>query len=90
MQVIVQVSSDLAGALRHQTQPTAASEQISRIVKTYGRTLEPMHTNTDSLNLQSYFTIEVPDNATAQSIISHLQQATGIEAAYVKPPDELP
>lgn len=90
MQVIVQVSADIARALHQLIPPTDESEQLLRIVRTCARTLEPMHRDTDNPNLQSYFTVEVPDRATAELTIDRLRQITGIEAAYVKPSDELP
>ena len=90
MQVIVQVSENMARALHQRIPPTSESEALLRIIETFCHTLEPMHRNTDDPNLQRYLTVEVPDHATAQRIIDRLQQAAGIEAAYVKPPDELP
>ena len=90
MQVTVQVSADVACALGQRGPPTADSEVLSRMMKTFGLTLQPMHAGTDDPNLQSYFTVEVPDHATSQRVLNRLQQAAAIEAAYVKPPDELP
>lgn len=90
MQVTVQVSADVARTLRQRGPPTTDSEALWRMIKTFGLTLQPMHPDTDDPNLQSYFTVEVPDHATAQRVISRLQQAAATEAAYVKPPDELP
>jgi hypothetical protein len=34
--------------------------------------------------------VDVQDQITAQQLIDRLQQLAGIEAAYAKPPDELP
>ncbi len=90
MQVTVQVSADVARALHQQGPPTAESEAPLRLIETFGLTLEPMHPDTDDPNLQSYFTVEVLDHATAQRVIDRLRQSEAVEAAYVKPPDELP
>jgi hypothetical protein len=90
MQVTVQVSADVARALHQQGPPTAESEGLLRITETFGLMLEPMHHDTDDPNLQSYFIVRVPDHATAQRVIDRLQQTVAVEAAYVKPPDELP
>lgn len=59
-------------------------------IKTFGFTWEPMHRDTEDPYLQSYFVVEVPDNATAQRVIDRLRQSEAVVAAYVKPPDELP
>jgi hypothetical protein len=90
MKVIIQVSADVARALRQRSPPIAESEELLRIIETLGLRLEPMHHDADDPNLQTYFTVEVQDQATAQRVIDRLQQLEGIEAAYVKPPDELP
>ena len=60
------------------------------IVEEFGVVLEPLHPDTEDPSLISYFTIEVPDHATADRVIARLLQSKGIEAAYLKPPDELP
>lgn len=90
VQVTVQVSVGVASALHQRSPPTAESEELSRIIKTFGLALEPMHRNADDPNLQSYFTVEVPDQATVQRMIHRLQQSKAVKAAYVKPHDELP
>ena len=60
------------------------------MIEAFGLTLEPMHRDTDDPTLQSYFVVEVPDHATAQRVMARLRQLEAVEAAYVKPPDELP
>lgn len=91
MQVTLQVSADVARALHYQRDPpTAGSKELMKIIETFGLTLEHMHRDTDDPKLQSYFIVEVPNHATAQRMIDRLQQLEAVEAAYVKPPDELP
>lgn len=90
MKVNVQVLENVARALPQRNSPTAESEELLRLIETFGLTLEPTHRDTDDPNLQSYFTVEVPDNSTAQRLIARLQQSEAVVAAYVKPPDELP
>jgi hypothetical protein len=90
MQVTVQVSADLARALHQRGPPTAESEELLRIIETFGIALEPMHRDTDDPNLQSYFTVEVADYAIAQRLMNRLQLLEAVKATYVKPPDELP
>ena len=89
MQVTVKTLAGAARALR-QGPPTAESETILRVIEAFGLTLEPMHRDTDNPSLQSYFVLEVPDDATAQRVMDRLRQSEAVEAAYVKPPDELP
>lgn len=90
MQVTVQVSADVSRALHQRGPPTAQSQELVKIIKTFGLTLEPMHRDTDDPNLQSYFIVEAPDQAAAKRVIDRLRQSEAVKAAYVKPPDELP
>lgn len=90
MQVTVQVSADVARALHQRDPPTTQSQELSKLIETFGLTLEPMHRDRDDPNLQSYFTVEVLDHATAQRVINRLHQLEAVKAVYVKPPDELP
>lgn len=90
MQVTVQVSANVARVLHQRSPPTAESKALLRMIETFGLALCPMHRDSDDPNLQSYFTVEVPDYATAQRVTDRLRQSGAIEAAYVKPPDELP
>jgi hypothetical protein len=55
-----------------------------------GVELEPMHPGTRDPFLAPYFIVEVPDSETAERIVTHLRQSGAIEAAYIKPLDELP
>ena len=90
IKIIVQVSADVARSLNHLDPQTAESEALSEMIKTLGFTLVPMHPGTDDPSLQRYFIVEVLDDKTAQTVIDQLLQTKGIEAAYIKPPDELP
>jgi hypothetical protein len=90
MQVTIQVSPDVARTIHQRVPPTAESEELLRMIETFGLTLEPMHRDTDDPNLQSYFMVAVPDNTTAQRVMDCLQQLEAVKATYVKPPDELP
>ena len=90
MQVTFKVPADVGRALHQRDPPTTESKEPLRIVEALGVTLEPMHPGTKDPNLMSYFIVEVPDPKTAQRVIDRLQRSTAIEAAYLKPPDELP
>lgn len=90
MQVTVQVPPDVARTLHQRGPPTAKSQALLGVIEGFGFTLEPMHLDTDDPKLQSYFLIDVPDHATARRVIDRLKQSEAVEAAYVKPPDELP
>ncbi len=90
VQVIIQVSADVAQTLQHQAPTTAESQELLKITEELGVLLEAMHPGASDPLLVGFFMIEVPDSTTAEWVISHLQQSKAIEAAYVKPLDEMP
>jgi hypothetical protein len=54
------------------------------------RALTPMHAGTTDPTLASFYEIEVDDPAEADRLIGRLLNDPSIDAAYVKPDDELP
>jgi hypothetical protein len=90
MQITIQVQMDVARRLHQRGPPTTESEALNRVTKQLGVVLEPMHPGTADPDLTRYFTVEAPDQATAERVIAGLQQSKAIEAAYVKPPDAMP
>ncbi len=80
-----------ATSTSHQHQPTeGATEELVRITEELGVRLEPMHPAVRDPRLALYFTVEVPDRSTAERVIQQLQRSSAVEAAYLKPADELP
>ena len=90
IQVIIQVAADVARTLQQQGAPTTESQELLKIAEELGVLLEPMHPGADDSLLAPYFMAEVPDSTTAELVIAHLRKSKAIEAAYLKPPDELP
>lgn len=89
MQVTVQVRGDVAPALHGRGGATAAVEQLQLLTNELGVTLEPTHPGSDDPLLAPWFTAEVPDEQ-ADRVLEALRSNELIEAAYVKPPAELP
>lgn len=65
-------------------------KELEQTTRDLGITLEPLHPGIKDPTLATYFTVQVPSREAAQHIIDRLSQSTGVEAAYVKPPDEAP
>jgi hypothetical protein len=80
----------VAPALHPGQPPTAASEQLLQAAEELGVMLKPVHPSAEDPYLAPYFTVEVPDAATAEKVIEHFKHCKAVEAAYVKPPDEIP
>lgn len=90
MHITVQVQPDVAADLRQQQTSTLAAQDLISTLSALGVQLEPLHPDTTDPNLATYFTVAVPDIATAERVVKRLQQSTAVDSAYLKPSDELP
>jgi hypothetical protein len=90
MYVTLQVQTDVALALHQRRPHTAASKELLQTAKELDVVLKPLHPGVEDRHLVSYFTVEVPDSATAEVVLAHLRNCKAVEAAYIKPPDEMP
>ncbi len=70
--------------------PEQDAAELLRLMRELGLTLEPMHPLAEEPELQTYFTVEVPDAQMAEPIAQRLRGCAAVEAAYLKPMDELP
>jgi hypothetical protein len=87
--VTVQVSPDVALALHQQT-PSDKSEELLELLKDLDVTLKPMHPGARDPLLTPFFTVEVPDQATAERVIAGLGESEAVEGVYIKPAEALP
>lgn len=90
MEVVVQVSPDVAPAVRGGTPSTEPSREIFDAAAELGVVLDPMDPGSAESPLADYFVVMVADPDLAQDIATRFQRCQAIEAAYVKPPAELP
>jgi malic enzyme len=90
MKVTVHVRPDAKLNSSNDQQATAQAKEIAETAKQLGVVLEPMHPSIDDPRLANSFAVEVPDAAAAERVIDRLQTLEAIEAAYLKPSDELP
>jgi len=90
MYILVKIQTDVAFMLHKRKSITTASEELLHTANELGVVLQPVHVGTKDSNLVSYFTVEVPDPVTAERVIAHLRHCKAIEAAYLKPSDEMP
>ena len=90
IQVTIQVSADVARILHQRGAPTTESKELLKKAEELGDLLEPVHPGAEDPLLTPYFTVEVPDSATAERVIAHLRRSAAVEGVYLKSPDELP
>ena len=90
MVVTVQVRTDLAPAVRRGERSDTASGELLGTVEELGLVLVQMHPGVPDAVMASFFAVEVDDEGQASLVADRLQRCEAVEAAYLKPPDELP
>ena len=90
MQLIVQLRPDVAAEIHTQPECSAAAKAVQEAVKGTGRKLIAQHPGTSYATLLTYFQVETADRQSAELLQQRLVACDGVEAAYVKPPDEMP
>jgi len=86
MDVVVKVTPDFASALASTANPSTAD--FYQTLRLYGAKLSPP-TGTIGETAQ-YFLITSVASERVNDLVESLRQQRGVEAAYVKPSDELP
>jgi hypothetical protein len=81
---------DVALSLHKLKPSTQVSRELQQISRELGIVLEPMHPGAQDPLLSPYFIVSVSDTAAADRIIASFQRYKAIEAAYLKPKDEMP
>jgi hypothetical protein len=89
--ITVKVSKKITGSLQKRKSLTSKfSDELLTVEKDLGISLEPLHPGAEDPHLSLYFKVKVPDHATATKVINRLLNCKAVEAAYIKPSDELP
>jgi hypothetical protein len=96
MQITVEVSRELASALRAGAPPSAPASAAARALvaaaRSFGLSLQPLHSGAAASGLESFFYIDVPSSRRhqAREIVEMLAACDGVEGAYIKPPEGPP
>jgi hypothetical protein len=90
MQLTVQLSQQASPSLARGEAATPEVGELLRLGQELGIRFRPLHPGTADPRLASYFTVEVPDAVAAQRVMARLRESRAVEAAYLKPPAELP
>lgn len=89
MQITVHVRRDV-GKTPGQRDHSPVADEVAQAAYELGVELKPMHPGVDDPGLAQLYTVEVPDTATAETVIKRLRRCAAVEAAYLKPPVGLP
>jgi hypothetical protein len=90
VEVTVKLPLNIARALRGRAPPMAKSSELAGVIDSLGVKMEPLHPDAETPELMSYFKITTSSREVAQHVIDAIQQREEVEAAYIKPPDEMP
>jgi hypothetical protein len=96
MRVMIQLREDAAMEMQNQSgqaesmQSNPETERLRKATEELGVRLEPVHPGQTHPLLAPFFMIEVPDKETAEKTIRRLRRFKVVEAAYVKPDEQLP
>lgn len=90
MEVTVKVRADVAPALHSGEPATLEAQQLQGTAAELGSSLNALHPQAEDPLLAPWFTVEVPDREAADRTVAALLENEAVEAAYVKPPEELP
>lgn len=88
--MIIRVRVDVALSLHELKPATQLSKELQQISEELGVVLKPMHPGAEDILLAPYFIVEVSDPAAAERVIARFRRYEATEAAYPKPPDEMP
>ena len=91
MLITVKVSKKVTDSLQKRKPSTSQLlNELLTVEKDLDISLEPLHPGAEDPYLSPYFKVKVSDHATATKVINRLLNCKAVEAAYLKPSDELP
>lgn len=90
MRIAVQLSETAARSLRATTSKANGEHALATLARDLRVSLQPTHPDTTDPTLRSWYSVDVPDEATAHSVVTQLLRQSDVLAAYIKPPDALP
>ena len=89
MIVTLKLFPDCAKAMGSNGDTNAANSELYDVVLRFGVELTPLHPGNDDSELCSYFEINVPDADIGERIAAEIRECPSVDAAYLKPQDEL-
>jgi hypothetical protein len=91
MQITLKLSEDVVRRLGSKVARERATETVLGMTPEQANMeIRPLHPETDDLALSSFYTVDVADEIQAEQTLNRLRSSALVEAAYVKPADELP
>lgn len=85
MRIIVQVTPQVARAIHRGKPIKEVCPEVSAVAERLSTSIKPLHPGDADETAASYFTLEVPDRATADQIVERLKSCRDVRAAFWKP-----
>jgi hypothetical protein len=89
VRITVQLHQEIARELDHPNHQFSAAQTLASLLQRAGATIEPVFGGTDDSDLQTWYTVHVPEPA-ASDLLQRLQRHEAVLAAYIKPPESPP
>jgi hypothetical protein len=86
MRVIVQLRDDRDAG----PQGAPGLADLARVLDDYALEARRLDPETDDPALDRFYVIDVPPDRALEDLLIRLRALDGVEAAYAKPPDEMP
>lgn len=90
MEVTIKITSNEALALQQKNSSPDVPGELLQAIEELGVALKPLHPGAKDPDLFTYFKVEVQNFAEAERAVNRLSRCQNVEAAYLKPADELP
>jgi hypothetical protein len=90
MRITVQLSDMAARSLGAPAREPRRDDPLSTLARELHVSLEPTHPDSPDPTLRTWYSVDVPDEATAHSVATQLRRRPEVVAAFVKPPDAMP
>jgi hypothetical protein len=88
--VVMRLPGQLAADLQSQRPGLPSARKIKEAVARHGAALAPATTPTEAGTDEVYLSVSVSEMQSGHRLAEELRGITGVEAAYVKPGEELP
>jgi len=85
VEVIAQLTEEIAAQLRGDAPASLESRMIEAKAREFGSQLVPLHPGIADPKLATYFRLDGSSEETASTLVESLRQLEDVEAAYVKP-----
>jgi hypothetical protein len=88
--ITLQLTAEAARALRGAGPPSPAVEALEGALRAIDAEARPLHRATRDESLMRYFIVELRPGAQPDEALAALRRCEAVEAAYIKPAEELP